>query len=85
MCARKPNPEAQIPLSSSTSVVFDEYYQLTEWSTLQPFIDCSYHGKTEYGKQAPPKSEFTVVIPMKRAYAAYVNHVGFVTFMITSR
>ena len=23
------------------------------------------------------------MIPTKRAYAAYVNHVGFVTFMIT--
>ena len=44
----------------------------------------SYHGKTEYGKQAPPKSEFTVVVPLKRAYGSYVNHVGFVTFMITT-
>ena len=51
---------------------------------FSPLARRSYHGKTEYGQQAPPKSELTVVVPLKRAYGSYVNHVGLVTFMITT-
>ena len=71
-------------LDRTTSVVFDEYFSIPEFATLRPFIDISYHGKTEYGTRASPKAEFQIVVPVKRAYGSYVNHVVVVTFMITT-
>ena len=71
-------------LDKSTSVVFDENFSITEWACLRPYTEVDYRGKTMYGRKSAPKPQFSIIIPMKRAYGYYFRHIISIAFIVTT-